>query len=236
MLTMLLALAAIGPARQPPASPPCQLRQAADADGRWEGSCRILDRTRRIVLGRVAAVTSGRWRSDADPIEVFDGDMTDEGSANAPIELEVYRAGRSVLRTAYGWFMIVHYHENGGELTFDVDTSTQAPPSDLDREIVKRADAIFSSDAVWNRADDRKCAVDATTWSIYCAIERATAEVAGAAHHRRPAMEAVRQIVDQRSAGRQYSHRLMDYNNDRRTTLADVHSLFAEALRRMEAR
>jgi hypothetical protein len=55
------------------------------------------------------------------------------------------------------------------------------------------------------------------------------------AHHRRPAMELVRQIIEQRTAGRDYEHRLMDYNNDKTTTLADVHAIFADALRRMNA-
>jgi hypothetical protein len=43
----------------------------------------------------------------------------------------------------------------------------------------------------------------------------------------------VREIVDQRSAGRKYDHRLMGYNNDPSTRLEDVQSLFAEALARM---
>jgi hypothetical protein len=46
-------------------------------------------------------------------------------------------------------------------------------------------------------------------------------------------MELVRQIVEERTAGRDYSHRLMDYNNDRATALADVNGLFGEALQRI---
>ena len=49
-------------------------------------------------------------------------------------------------------------------------------------------------------------------------------------------MELVRQIVDERTTGRNYDHRLMDYNNDPSTTLADVHSLFAEAMSRIPRR
>jgi hypothetical protein len=39
--------------------------------------------------------------------------------------------------------------------------------------------------------------------------------------------------VQERTEGRDYHHRLMDYNNDPATNLADIHSLFAEALRRI---
>jgi hypothetical protein len=63
--------------------------------------------------------------------------------------------------------------------------------------------------------------------------ERATIEVTGAFHHRRPAMELVRQIVDERSAGRPYHHRLMDYNNAPTTRLADVRGIIADALSRL---
>jgi hypothetical protein len=66
-------------------------------------------------------------------------------------------------------------------------------------------------------------------------MEKATIEVSGAFHHRRPALEVVRRIVDERTRGRPYEHRLMDYNNDPTTRLSDVRSLFEQAMRRIEA-
>jgi hypothetical protein len=66
-------------------------------------------------------------------------------------------------------------------------------------------------------------------------MEKATIEVSGAFHHRRPALQVVREIVDERTAGRPYEHRLMDYNNDPATRLEDVQSLYAEALKRIDA-
>lgn len=56
----------------------------------------------------------------------------------------------------------------------------------------------------------------------------------GGFHHRRPAGELVREIVDERAKNRNYNHRMMDYNNDPTTKLADVRSLFAEALARIK--
>jgi hypothetical protein len=43
-------------------------------------------------------------------------------------------------------------------------------------------------------------------------------------------IDAVRAVVDRRSAGRGYAHRLRDWNNDARTTLAEVHAALDEAL------
>jgi hypothetical protein len=66
-------------------------------------------------------------------------------------------------------------------------------------------------------------------------MEKATIDVTGAFHHRRPALQVVRAIVDERTVNRPYQHRLMDYNNDPTTRLEDVRSLFAEAIRRIDA-
>jgi hypothetical protein len=117
---------------------------------------------------------------------------------------------------------------------FQVDTVQQIPASALDRQILERAATIITADSVWNRADNRKCPASATKWSIYCAVERAEVEVTGGFHHRRPAMELVRTIVDERTATKTYQHRLMDYNNDRTTRLDDVRSLFREAIARIK--
>ncbi len=46
-------------------------------------------------------------------------------------------------------------------------------------------------------------------------------------------MELIREIVDERTKRKDYQHRLMDYNNDPATHLADVRTLFAEAIARI---
>jgi hypothetical protein len=146
------------------------------------------------------------------------------------VEIEIYGANKGVIRTYSGWYDVTDFSANGNDVRFRVDTARQIAPNALDREIIQRADALLSSDAVWNRADNRKCPASATTWSIYCAMEHATREVTGGFHHRRPALELVRVMVEERTKGRDYNHRLMDYNNDSTTDLADVHSVFSAAL------
>jgi hypothetical protein len=160
--------------------------------------------------------------------------MTDEGNANEPVQLEIYTGRAGIYRTGYGWFRVTNFASSAMGISFDVDTNREVPPNALDRRIVQRAAAILSSVAVWNRADNRKCTTQATTWSIYCAMEKANAELSGGTDHRRPAMEVVRLIIEDRIRGRNYHHRLMDYNNDATTKLADVQSIFAEALQRID--
>ena len=209
----------------------CQLRQTNRATQRWEGSCSgLFDEKAILKLTPAKSITSGRWRADAVPSAVWAGELTD---VNDPVELEIYEGNSGVLRTQRGWFAVIALVVKADRLEFDVDRSKKIEPSSLDGEIVRRADALLSSPVVWNRADNRQCPASATTWSIYCAMEHATIEVTCGFHHRRPAMELVRVIIEARSAGRNYEHRLMDYNNDTTTTLADVHAIFSEALSRM---
>jgi hypothetical protein len=179
------------------------------------------------------AITTGVWREDIHLVSVWAGDMTDEGSPNAPIELEIYAGGWGVLRTEYGWFAVAHFASSPG-LSFDLDASHEVSPNALDQKIVREAAKILSTEGAWNRTDNRQCPASATTYSIYCAMEKAAIDITGGFSHRRPALESVRSIVEERTAARKYHHRLMDYNNDRRTRLDDVQSLFKEALIRME--
>ena len=235
MLTALVAAIGFAVHAAVAVPSPCRFHEANQLVHRWEGSCgRVFDQDPKMTLKPVKALVSGRWRSDVTPTAVWAGQMTDDGSRSA-IELEVYDGGTGVFRTEYGWYAVSAFTASATLVAFDVDTARRVPPSGLDHQIVRRADALLSSTSVWNRADDRRCPADATILSIYCAMERATIEITCGPHHRRPAMEVVRQVVDERSAGRGYEHRLMNYNNDPRTTLADVHSLFADALTRMGA-
>ncbi|HEX3809313.1 MAG TPA: hypothetical protein VHW02_06395 [Rhizomicrobium sp.] len=197
----------------------------------FKGGCGALfDQTPAMTLAPVAAVASGMWRRGLNPQSVWAGTLTDDDYPGAPLELEIYADGKGVLRTEYGWFPASNIAVAPDNLRFDLDGVREVAPSTVDADILRRAAAILSSDAVWNRADNRKCPDGVATWSIYCAMQKATIDVTGVFHHRRPALEVVRKIIDARTAARNYDHRLMDYNNDKTTKLADVQSLFAEAL------
>jgi hypothetical protein len=235
MLTSLIAgLTFVAPLLFAPSR--CEFHEANQLVHRWEGSCgRLFGQEPKMRLKRTTTVVSGRWQKGKDPADVWRGDMTDEGNPNFAIELEVYGGGGGVLRTEYGWYAVAKFSATPTSLTFQIDTSRAIAPNELDAEIVRRADALLASTAVWNRADNRQCLASAPKWSIYCAMEHASIEATCGFHHRRPALEMVREIVEERSVGRNYSHRLMDYNNDSTTSLDQVHGLFHDALARMNS-
>jgi hypothetical protein len=111
----------------------------------------------------------------------------------------------------------------GDPIPKDNDNDYVRPPvSKTDIDIVKRAQEILNSPAVWNRNDNRVCPKDAKKFSLYCALEKATDEVTANFEHRGAAMQEARFVIEDIAPGRKYEHRLMGYNNDKRTTFADI--------------
>jgi hypothetical protein len=107
------------------------------------------------------------------------------------------------------------------------DSDVRPPVTKADIAIVKRAGKILNSPSKWNRADNRICPADAKTFSLYCALEKATDEVTGNFEHRGAVMQEARFVVDEIAPNRvNYRHRLMDYNNDPTTTFADIQRVF----------
>ncbi len=95
-----------------------------------------------------------------------------------------------------------------------------------DVRIVQRARQILGSPEVWNRADTRICPAEAKTFSLYCALKNATDEVSGQFAHRGAAMQEARFVIEEVAPNwKEYDHRLKDYNNDLRTTFADVQTV-----------
>ena len=63
--------------------------------------------------------------------------------------------------------------------TSEDNPEARPPVTKADVQIVKRARKILNSESKWNRADNRICPTDAKTFSLYCALEKATKEVTG---------------------------------------------------------
>jgi hypothetical protein len=113
------------------------------------------------------------------------------------------------------------------------ESYVKPPVAKADVQIAKRARQILDSPKRWNRADTRVCPPGARTFSLYCALEKATDEVSGNFEHRGAAMQEARFIIEDISPkAKDYHHRLMDYNNDSSTTFSDIQKV----LRLLESR
>lgn len=122
--------------------------------------------------------------------------------------------------------------------TTSVDSPDANPPvSQNDVLIVRRARDILDSPTKWNRADNRQCPANETTYSLYCALELATKEISKKFEHRGAAMQQARFVIDDDLAkGNHYHHRLMDYNNDPKTTFSDVQQFLSLLEQRIQKR
>lgn len=105
-----------------------------------------------------------------------------------------------------------------------------------DLRILQRADAILSSAAVWNRHDTRVCKPTDTTWSLFCAMEKASLDVLGEYRHRQVALQEVRFAVEDATKGVELEHRMMDYNNMPTTRFEDIKSILRVATQRVSAK
>ena len=111
-----------------------------------------------------------------------------------------------------------------------------AQPADLD--ILRRAATLLATAADWNDDDDRVCVDDerAARRSLFCALHQASLDVAGEYDHRRPALQEVRFAVEDATGGRDFEHRLRDFNNLPGTDFDAVTEVLRTARERVAAR
>ena len=72
--------------------------------------------------------------------------------------------------------------------------------------------------------------------SLFCALQKACIDVLGVYDHRRVALQEVRFAVEDATRGRDFEHRLRDFNNLRTTQLADVKGVLRVAADRVKSR
>lgn len=222
----------------------CQLTRVAGTMA-YAGSCGVLfskgdeaGATVRLRLHEIDANTSGAWKSNETPATMFAGQMTignGEGKSSN-IEVESSLVGDGIVRTQSGWFNVssVTFSEDDARLSFRIDARQPIAADAMDVAILQQAKALLVDASKWDRQDDRQCSPHKPLLSLYCALIKASRMQSTGVHHRRPAMEIVRALVEIRSAGRNYEHRLRDYNNDPRTTLPDIRKLLDEAIKTAE--
>lgn len=107
-----------------------------------------------------------------------------------------------------------------------------------DVRILVRTSELLAQEPAWNRSDDRQCQDDEASGrrSLFCALQAASVEVLGRYDHRRVALQEVRFAIQEATRGREFEHRLMEFNNLPETSLADMQAVLKIARERVEAR
>jgi hypothetical protein len=145
-----------------------------------------------------------------------------------PMKAVQYRNGNKYAETE---ITELKFLEKGDDSVFSVPKGLQLTKTDL--QVLRKADEILSDQTKWNRMCDRRYRKEDKTWSLYTALHKASLDVTGDFNHRLPALEEVRKTVDERTVGKNYGHRLMDYNNDPTTSFADIKKVLKSTIERV---
>ena len=103
--------------------------------------------------------------------------------------------------------------------------SRERPVDSQDLAILDSADMRLSHPSFWDRADDRKCAVQDETFSLFCALYFGSIDTIGEYQYRRTALQEVRFAIQDATGGHEFEHRLMDFNNLPETSFHDIKSI-----------
>jgi len=104
------------------------------------------------------------------------------------------------------------------------------PVTENDLHVISRAREILDSPAKWNHADTSDCAADATTYSLFCALQKASTEVTGSFDNRGAAVQEVRFSIDDFVGdAKHYNSRLTEFNNDSSTTFENIQGVLQAA-------
>ena len=203
---------------------PCLVNALAiDIDGPRPGA--FCDAPPRRVAATLKEVAPGKY------LGTMEGKFPED-----PKRFELLMGEPGVAKTPFGWFPLRQALVSGDTMRLLIAAGAQLPPTMDDIRIIRRANELLSEPGRWNRHDDRSCSPAPQAWSLFCALQQATTEASGGVHYRQPALQAVRQEVAAVPGSHVSKHRLMEYNNDPATTLADVQGVLAAAQAKLERR
>jgi len=197
-------------------------------DGSYAGSClRDGSSIGQLTLKAPAADEPHLWR----------GTVTLAGAPMQEIGVDT-RPGGS-LRLGRSWLRLSDVATLTGSLMFAFGLDQPASASEVDETILQQTRVYLADMSHWDRHDLTNMDEAPTKGfncpkvvprSLFCTLYFASVAAAGDYAHFRPAVEAVRQaIVSARGRG-VYRHPLVDFNNDLRTTLQDVHAVLDMAV------
>ena len=100
--------------------------------------------------------------------------------------------------------------------------------------ILQRTIEILSDKSKWNSNDVGICKAEDTTWSLSCALHKASLEIAGEFQHGRVALIEVRRMIHKLMKGEKFEHILMNFNNTRE--FEDIQKVLNGAMEQLKKR
>lgn len=125
--------------------------------------------------------------------------------------------------------MGVYRTENGIVIGLPDYEKRDVRVSQVDLEILGKADALLGSDELWRKEVVSDCSLS-KEMDLYCALEKASVDVMGRYVHRQPALQEVRFAIDDLYRERWDKHRLTDFNAHKDTSFEDVKRVLSQAI------
>lgn len=143
----------------------------------------------------------------------------------------VYTAVILILLSSFVIFGVIGVYktENGIVLGLPDYEKRDIHVSQVDLDILIKADSLLSSKDMWSRDRISNCS-QLGKLDLYCALERASVDIIGKYIHRQPALQEVRFTIDDHYRERWEKHRLVDFNANKDTSFEDIKSVLAQAI------
>ena len=199
----------------------CKLQRTSDTS--YTGYCEITDTTQLILKLRPPTKDEKYiWRGKG----TFPGATTE-----IPVFAEL-RTDSGTFGSLNGWFEVSNIRSNKKAIEFSVNTAQRTPATNKDLEILQRARAYLSDTTKWSRQDNRTygyidCQLQSVKRTLFCAIYYAQLEVLGDNYGGLYFSEVI-QAINKRFRNTQ--HPIQAFNNDPSTKLADVQTVFDDAI------
>jgi hypothetical protein len=176
-------------------------------------------------------IVKGKWLGTMQGVKPEDPQRFEVVATTSPERSTPSLVGR----TPFGWFAVLSMKESANSLTIEMDADRQVRPTASDIAIIARAIELIPNESVWNKNDNRQCPEGQPKISMFCALQKATTEISGGVHYRQPALQAVREALNNVDSSRIKDHRIMDYNNHPATTLAEIHQVLRAAQSKLKS-
>ena len=105
------------------------------------------------------------------------------------------------------------------------------PVTGEDLKILQRAKEMLSDKSKWNSNDNGICNAEDTSWSLYCALHKASLEILGEFQQHRVALMEVHGIIHELMKSEDSENRLMDFNNSKE--FGDIHKVLDDAIEQL---
>lgn len=101
--------------------------------------------------------------------------------------------------------------------------------SQIDLDILMKADSLLSSENSWRKNHELSCQ-NTKELDLYCALEKASIQVMGKYVHRQPALQEVRFTIDDNYRTRWTKHRLIDFNTNKDTSFEEIKFVLSKSI------